>query len=461
MADLIIRNGYVVTMNPERQIYSDGAIVIDGTRISAVGKTAEIMANHAAPQIMDARGMLVIPGLIDGHNHPSAFLLGGMSDDTDILTGLYKNLYPYEEVLDEEETYVCGLGNYLEMIKNGTTCFNDPGGYNVDQLAQAAVDIGIRGIMNRSTRDVAPAGKPLPPKFFETLDVNLREGERIVQKWNGAADDRIRAWFGLRYIYNISDELAVGIRDLAAKYKVGIHAHVAAVKGENEAVVGIYGKRSLERYYDLGLFGPNLYCVHMGYPNEREVGWLMQHDVKVAHCPSAAMRGAWGVIANKMMPYMADKGVCISIGSDTNGAAGSLDMFRVLYVGATVHRDMYDDPALWGAYKVFEMATIDGARACLWDRDIGSLEPGKKADIVLVDRSAIEWQHPGRDPVRSLVYSANGGSVDTVIIDGRTVMRKREVLTVDEEKVKRDVARAGRSWLEKAGRRVHTPWPVA
>jgi cytosine/adenosine deaminase-related metal-dependent hydrolase len=460
MADLIVKHGYVVTMNGTREIFSDGAVAVEGNRIVAVGRAAEVLAQHRARETIDATDMVVIPGLIDGHNHPAAYLLGGMSDDTDIMTGLYKNLYPYEEHLSEEETYVCGLGNYLEMIKNGTTCFNDPGGCNVDQLAQAAVDIGIRGIINRSTRDVAPPGKPLPPRLFEDLETNLGEGEKTVARWNGAANDRIRAWFSLRYVFNISDRLVAGIRDLAAKHKVGVHAHVAAVKGENEAILAIYGKRSLQRYYDLGLFAPNLYCVHMGYPSEQEVEWLVKHDVKVAHCPSAAMRGAWGVIANKMIPYMAKKGVCISIGTDTNGAAGNLDMFRVLYVGATIHRDMYDDPSLWGAYKVLEMATIDGARACLWDKEIGSLEAGKKADIVLVDRAAIEWKHPGRDPVRSLVYSASGGSVDTVIVDGRIVMRKRQVLTVDEEAVKRDVVRAGKAWLGRAGLGVRTPWPV-
>ena len=287
------------------------------------------------------------------------------------------------------------------------------------------------------------------------------EGEKVVKKWHGAAGDRIRAWFGLRYIFNISDELAVGIRDLAKQYGVGIHCHVAAVKGENEAIQAIYGKRSLERYYDLGLFGPNLYTVHMGYPNTREVGWLKEHDVKVAHCPSAAMMGAWGIIINKMIPYMIDQGITVSIGSDTNGAAGSLDMFKVMYVGASVHRDMFDDPTMMGAYKVLEMATVDGARACLWDDQIGSLEPGKKADIILVDRSSIEWTHPGRDPIRSLVYSANGTSVDTVIIDGQVVMKNREVLTVDEEKLKRDVVTAGAAWMRRADLAVEPRWPVA
>ena len=460
MADLIIRNGYVVTMNPGRQIYADGAVAVEGSRIVEVGPTADVLARHAGGDVIDAAGMMVIPGLIDGHNHPFAYLIGGLADEVDIFTTLYEHFYPYEVHVTEEEAYTCAAANYLEMIRNGTTCFNDPGGYHVDALGEAAVDIGIRGILNRSTRDIAPSGKPVPKELFDDLETNLVEGEKVVRRWHGAADDRIRAWFSLRYVFNISDELVVGIRDLAARYGVGVHAHVAAVKGENEAVVEIFGKRSLERYHDLGLFGPNLYCVHMGYPSEHEVALLKQHDVKVAHCPSAAMRGAWGIIVNRMIPYMMEQGITVSIGTDTNGAAGSLDMFKVMYVGATVHRDMFDDPALIGAYKVFEMATIDGARACLWEDDIGSLEPGKKADIVLVDRSSIEWTHPGRDPVRSLVYSASGSSVDTVIIDGRTVMRGREVLTVDEEKIARDVVAAGRAWMERAGVRPHCPWPI-
>ena len=129
------------------------------------------------------------------------------------------------------------------MIKNGTTCFNDPDGYHVDALAQAAVDSGIRGIINRSTRDIAPQGKPVPAELFDSLDVNLSEGEKVVKTWHGAANDRIRAWFSLRYVFNISDELASGIGDLARQHGVGVHAHAAAVKGENELVQEIFGKR--------------------------------------------------------------------------------------------------------------------------------------------------------------------------------------------------------------------------
>jgi cytosine/adenosine deaminase-related metal-dependent hydrolase len=460
MADLIVKNGLVVTMDPTRRVIRDGAVAVEGSRIVAVGMTADILAAHQAPEVIDATDRMVIPGLIDGHNHPFAYLIGGLADEVDIFTTLYKHFYPYEVHVNADEAYSCAMGNYVEMIRNGTTCFNDPGGYHVDQTAQAAVDIGIRGIVNRSTRDIAPAGKPVPKELFDDLETNLREGEKVVQTWHGAADDRIRAWFSLRYVFNISDELVAGIRDLARQYDVGVHCHVAAVKGENEAIQEIFGKRSLERYYDLGLFGPNLYCVHMGYPNEREVDWLVEHDVKVAHCPSAAMMGAWGILVNKMIPYMIDKGVTVSLGSDTNGAAGSLDMFRVMYVGATMHRDLFDDPTLIGAYKALEMATIEGARACLWENDIGSLETGKKADIVLVDMTPIEWSHPGRDPIRSLVYSANGSMVDTVIIDGRVIMRDRVILTVDADKIRHDVIAAGEAWMDRADIAVDLRWPI-
>lgn len=457
--DLLVRHGYVLTVDAERRMYADGAVAIRGSRIVAVGRDEDIAARYRATQTIDAKGNLVLPGLIDGHNHIFSYLVGGHTDEKDIITSLYKYFYPYEVHVTPEEARIGALGLFAEMIKGGTTCFNDPGGYQVDALAQAAVDAGIRGIVNRSTRDVAPEGKELPPGLFEDLETNVREGEAVVRRWNGAADDRIRAWFSLRYVFNISDQLATAIAAKAREHKVGLHVHVAAVKGENEAVQQIYGKRSLERYYDLGLFGPNLYCVHMGYPNEREIGWLKQHDVKVAHCPTAAMKGAWGVFPNKMIPTMLREGISMSIGTDTNGAAGSLDMIRVMYATAIAHRDMFDDPTLIGPYRALELATRDGARACLWDDQIGSLEVGKKADLIIIDTESLEWTYPGRDKVRSLVYGGHAGMVDTSIVDGRILMKGRELMTVDEDWLRYEVRRAGESWMRKANVGVRCDWP--
>jgi 5-methylthioadenosine/S-adenosylhomocysteine deaminase len=459
MADLIIANGYVVTVDPHRQIYADGAVAIEGRNIVAVGRTRDVLAKHRAAHVIDASGKLVIPGLVDGHNHAFQYLSKGIGDDVDIMTWLYKRVYPYETHVTAEEAYVGALGNYVQMIKSGTTCFNDPGGYHVDSLAQAALDVGIRGILNRSTRDIADQGAPVPEKLFEDLETNLVQGEAAVNKWNDSADGRLRCWFSLRYVFNVSDELCRGIKQLADKHGVGIHAHAAAVEGENEAIEERFGKRSLERFYDLGLFGPNLYLVHMGYPNEREIEWLKTHDVKIAHCPSASMHGAYGVVGNRMMKQMIDRDLTISLGTDSATAGRYLDMVRVMYLTACAHRDQFADATIMGAYKALEMATIQGARACLWEREIGSLEAGKRADVVVVDMSGLRW-HPNLDPVRSLVYAADGDDVETVIIDGKVVMQDRVVLTVDEDKVTRDVIKAGRAWIERSGMTLEMPWPV-
>jgi cytosine/adenosine deaminase-related metal-dependent hydrolase len=459
MADLIISNGTLVTMNPDRVIITDGAVAVEGNRIVAVGKSDEVAADHSAPLTIDASERLIIPGLIDGHNHPFQYLSKGIGDDVDIMTWLYRRVYPYEAAVTAEEAYIGALGNYAQMIRSGTTCFNDPGGYHADSLAQAASDIGIRGIINRSTRDIADDDVPIPEAHFEDRETALAESEALINRWNGAADGRLRAWTSLRYIPNCSDELCRAVKDLADRTGVGIHTHVAAVMGENELITEKFGKRSLQRYYDLGLFAPNLYCIHMGYPNEQEVTWLADHDVKVAHCPSASMHGSYGVIQNKMMPVMAEAGISIALGTDSATAGRFLDMVRVMYLAACAHKDAYADPLKMGARKALEMATIEGARACLWEDEIGSLEVGKKADIVVVDMGGLHWV-PDLDPVNSLVYAANGADVETVVIDGRVVMRDRILQTVDERMLRREIVQAGAAIHDRAGLASASPWPT-
>jgi len=459
MADILIRNAYVVTMNPDRVIYADGAVAITGNRITAVGPTADVAPENPAPLTIDGRGMLVTPGLIDAHHHPNQYLSNGIGDDCDIMTLLYRRLYPYEAALTEEEAYLSALGGFVEAIQYGTTCFNDPGGASPDAFGRAAVDVGIRGILTRSTRDIYQDGTPIPESMKEDAETNLRETAALIDRWHGAAEGRIRAWASLRYVFNVSDDLCRGIKALADDRGIGIHAHAAAVKGENEAMMEVFGERSLTRFHKLGLFGPNLYLIHMGYPDEREVDLMAESDVKVVHCPSASMLGAYGVFQNGMMPAMATAGITIALGTDSATAGGHLDMVREMYLAAAGHKDRYADATLWGAYKALEMATIDGARACLWDDEIGSLEVGKKADVVLFRMQGIEW-HPGRNPVNALVYSATGKAADTVIIDGRVVMRERVMLTVDDRAVVDALHAANAAWRSRTGVTTPPPWPV-
>ena len=194
MADLIVAHGTIVTMDAERRILTDGAVAIQGNRIVEIGKSADVLARHRAPSTIDATDRLVIPGLIDGHNHPFQYLSKGIGDDVDILTWLYRRVYPYEATLTAEEAYTGALGNFAQMIRSGTTCFNDPGGYHADSLAQAAVDVGIRGIINRSTRDGSPTTTfPCRRSTSRASMSRSRSRRRLIDRWNGAADGRLRA----------------------------------------------------------------------------------------------------------------------------------------------------------------------------------------------------------------------------------------------------------------------------
>src|SRR3989304_3316039 len=286
-ASILIKNALIVTMDAQRRMIADGALMIKGNKIEAVGKTEELQKKFKADEEVDARGMLATPGFIDGHNPPVQYLSKGSGDDVHIHRWLYERVYPYEAALKPENVYFGALGDFVEMVKHGTTCFADPGGYYVDEVGKAAKEIGIRGILCRSTRDIEDPTFPLPKNLSETTEETIREGEKLINRWHKSEGDRIRAWFGLRVIYNISDTLAKEIKKKADQYGVGIHAHLCGMKEENEEVKKRWGLRSMERYKSLGLFGPNLYLIHMGSINEPEVDWLKEYDIKVCHCPSA------------------------------------------------------------------------------------------------------------------------------------------------------------------------------
>ena len=416
-ADTIIKNGYIVTMDPDRTILSDGAVAIAGTRIAAVGPSSEIVAAWHAPQTIDAKGAIVLPGLIDGHNHPNQYLSKGIGDDVEIF-GWLKNIFAYESCLSAEEAYIGALGNFVEMVRSGTTCFNEPGSYHANSLGRAAEQVGIRGILSRSTIDLLDPSIPFPPNLVEDFATIVERAEATVERWNGAADGRLRAWYSLRHAISVSDDLALAIKQRADRDGVGIHCHAAVAEYENVSALERFGKRSLQRLHDLGLFAPNLYLVHMGAASDHEIDLLARHDVKVSHCPSASMFGSYGVIQNRKIPLMIERGIKVSLGSDSATAGRFLDLVRCMYLAACAHRDAYASPEVMGAYKAVEMATIDGACACLWHDEIGALVPGKQADITIIDMAEIDWK-PCRDPVRSLVYTANGTSVDTVMVAGR------------------------------------------
>jgi cytosine/adenosine deaminase-related metal-dependent hydrolase len=239
----------------------------------------------------------------------------------------------------------------------------------------------------------------------------------------------------------------------------GLHLHCSGNRFDAEISLEMFGCRPIERFRRLGLVDDRLYLIHMGWATDDEIAVLKEHDVRVCHTPAHSMHGATGSIRQGAIPKFITAGLVCSLGSDSATAGRFLDMVRLMYLAATGSKEMYLDPLLMGAHKALEMATIDGARALHLDDRFGSLEPGKQADLVLFDLTRPEWQ-PMRDPVLNLVYGADGSSVDTVVIDGRIVLQGREVQTVDEKAVTREVAASSQRVMDRAGLRIPSPWPI-
>jgi 5-methylthioadenosine/S-adenosylhomocysteine deaminase len=457
--DLIVRGGVVVTMDPERRLIRDGAVAIRGKRIVAVDKAAVIAAKYSAERTIGDSGKIVFPGLIDCHNHPVHFLSKGMVDDMRYPARWRDRVWPYEAALTADETLIASTGTFLEMIRNGTTCFCDPGTLEPEAVAQAADRTGIRGIVARMTWDVHDP--TAPAEFNDDTATALARGEACVERCSGLAEGRVRAWLSLVRSDHVSDQLVREVKRRADALNVGVHAHLSTTRGQVEASLRQWGKTPVARYRDLGALGPNAHLVHMGAITEEDVAILQAFDPSVCHCPSASMFGGFGCIAHGKFPELVETGVRVVLGTDACAISRFIDMVRIMYLAACAHKDVKADPTVIGAYKAMEMATIDGAKALLWDDEIGSLEPGKLADVVVADAEGIEWQpRPMELPVANLVYSASGACVRTVIIDGRIVMEDRRFAMIDESELLTRATECATSVFDRLGLEARIVWPV-
>jgi 5-methylthioadenosine/S-adenosylhomocysteine deaminase len=429
--DLIVRAGVVVTMDPHRRLIRDGAVAIKGKRIIAVDKASVLAEGFRAARTIGDRHKVVFPGLIDCHNHPVHFLSKGMIDDMRYPARWRDRVWPYEATLTAEETQIASTGTFLEMIRNGTTCFADPGTLEPEAVAQAAIGTGIRGIVARMTWDVHDPSAPA--EFNDDTGAALARAEEAVQRCAGLGNGRVRAWFSLVRADHVSDRLVHDIKKRADALKIAIHAHLSTTRGQVDAALREWGKTPVARYRDLGALGPNAHLVHMGAITDEDIEILKEFDPSVCHCPSASMFGGFGCIAHGKFPELVEQSVRVVLGTDACAVSRFIDMVRIMYLAACAHKDVKADPTVIGAHKAMEMATIEGAKALLWEDEIGSLEPGKLADLVIADADGIEWQpNPLELPVANLVYSANGSCARTVIIDGRIVMEDRQFTTIDE-----------------------------
>jgi 5-methylthioadenosine/S-adenosylhomocysteine deaminase len=319
----------------------------------------------------------------------------------------------------------------LELVRNGVTTFIDAGNYEPHLTAEVAGAAGMRCVVARSSFDVTRSAMGvLPPRFIETTDEALERAETVVRKLHGTWDGRVQAWFQFRGLNNSSDRLIVELKRLADRYRVGVQTHACFARDTREASERQHGVTEIERLERLGVLGPNVLLVHVGWATGQELELLRTHDVKVVAAPSSSLHNAYGNIVHGHIPELLESGVAAGLGSD-HASSGIVDLCQEMLLLAGAYKEAREDAAVLAPELVLEMATVHGARCALWPDDVGALEVGRKADFVLFDTVRPEWQ-PLYNPVANLVYSATGKSVDTVVVDGQILVEGGRVLTLDE-----------------------------
>lgn len=440
----VLFNAGIVTMDPERRQYNSGAVLVEGDRISKVGRSADILAEiDDSVERIDLRGRWLLPGLINTHVHTSQHLGRGLGDDVNLLTWLHERIWPYESNMTEEDSYISTLLCGLEQIRSGVTCFAEPGGQFVDGMGRGMTELGLRGILARSTMDM---GAGLPPKWQESteqaLEVQLRDHER----WHGQANGRIRHWFGLRTIFNNSDDLILRTKALADQYKVGVHMHVAEIKEEVDFARDTRGATTVAHLNKLGVLDSNFLAVHCVWMTSEEIQMFADHDVKASHNPAAAMR----VLGFAKVPEMLQAGVCVALGTDGAPSNNRMTLIDEMWLASLIHKGRLLDPTVMPAQAVLAMVTCDAARAILWEDDLGSIEAGKKADLAVINPDSPSML-PLHDPVANMVTSMRAHNIESVMADGRWLMKERQILTVNEAEVLAEAKARAAAIAKRAG----------
>lgn len=452
MSQILIKNGYVISMNKNREIFKNGSVLIEDDKIKAVGKVEPSLVNADA-EIYDAQGKIILPGLVNTHVHLSQQLGRGVADDVVLLTWLRERVWPYESSFNYEDSLISSTACCVELIKTGVTTFLEAGGQYVDAMAEAVEECGLRACLSKSTMD---EGEGLPKAWQKTTQEELDFQEELFKKYNDTADGRIKIWFGLRTIFNNSDELIKGTKTLADKYNTGIHMHVLEVKEEMDYTRATRGETTVEHMNRLGALGPNLVAAHTVWLTKREIDLFRLYDVKVSHNPGAAMKVVLGFAK---IPEMLEKGIAVSIGTDGAPSNNRMDMMRDMYLTSLIHKGRTLNPKTVSAEQVLEMATINGARCALMEKEIGSLEVGKKADLIILNPDTIH-SLPVIDPVANIVYAMSSENVESNMCNGKWLMKNREILFLDEKDLLEKVKIQNKKVMDKAGIVIPDRFPV-
>ncbi|MBM7563424.1 amidohydrolase family protein [Paenibacillus sacheonensis] len=435
MAKTLIRNGTVMTMNDGLDVFPGGYVYIDGSRIAEVGVWPGDGSKDAllalADTVIDAAGKAVIPGLVNCHTHLFQTFMRGVSDDLPLAQWLRQIIWPASLAMEEEDFYLAAMIGCIENLKSGATYVMDhhyihthPG--NDEGVLEAMRQSGIRGHMARGGVDLS-----YEPRLRESAEEIFANTDQLLDKWQGEGEGRIAIAMGPLNLYGCSEEFL----RLAAKYgeRNGLitHIHLSETREQIENTLERFGLRNVELAEEVGLLGRQTQVVHGVWLNDAELDILARREATVVHCPVSNMYLASGVAR---VPDMLERGINVALGTDGPGSNNCQDNLEVLKFAACLHKVDRLDSTLMPPMGVLRMGTRNGAKAVGREEDLGSLEPGKKADIVV-----IELQKAHIAPVHrvssAIVYNANGNDVDTVLVNGRVVVSHGRCTLVDEMEI--------------------------
>lgn len=436
---LLIKNGLVVTMNKAREVIKTN-ILIKGDRIATLG---DDLKGIPIDQSINAEGMLVIPGLIQSHVHLCQVLFRGLADDLELLDWLKQRIWPLEAAHDQETLYYSALLGCAELIRGGTTGIIDMGTVqHSDSLFQAVKKAGLRYLGGKCLMDNMPLG------LSENTDKAISESLDLIKRWDQAERGRLRYALCPRFAVSCSPELLDQVRDMSKSLNLPVHTHAAENKGEVELVRRLTGLPNVTYLSQKGLCNEHLIVAHCVHLSDEEIGLLVDSKSHIVHCPSANLKLASGFAP---VPRFLEQGANVSLGADGAPCNNTLSAFVEMRLASLIHKPTYG-PRSMPAPQVFEMATLGGARAMGLEAETGSLEPGKKADLVLVKLE--DWHHYPLDAASvygHLVYQAQASDVYATIVDGRVLMTGSRILSLNTDELRHGIDRSLKTVRQRTG----------
>ena len=441
---LLLKGGRVVTMDATRRIL-DADVLVDGGRITKIGKAVR---PSGRPAVVDCAGLIVIPGLIQAHIHLCQTLFRGLADDLSLEAWLAQRIWPLEAAHTEASIHASAMLGAAELLLGGTTAILDMETVRHTGAAfEALEEIGIRATAGKCLMDAPPPASP--PSLFEPTDKALTESADLCARWHGAAGGRLRYCFAPRFAPSCSGPLLRAVSDLAEKAGAVIHTHAAETPLELDIVKRETGHDEIAYLDSVGISGPRAALAHCVWVDTDAIARLARQATNIVHCPSSNLKLGSGIAP---VPEMLAAGCRVAIGADGAPCNNRLDAFAEMRLAALIQKPRLG-PEVMPAATVLELATLGGARALGLESEIGSIEAGKCADLVVLDLSAPHAQPEEADLISRIVYSAQPADVRHVIVDGRIVVRGGVLKTADVEEIRRTANAQAKRLLTASRRR--------